>query len=208
VNGTRIDSIDQLNVLDFQKGDGLIPVIAQDARTGEVLMLGYADRDALATSISSGELWFWSRRRGRSWKKGETSGNVLQVVSLHADCDADAIVAHVIPTGPTCHTGSRSCFQAPPTLAALDRILASRVAEPSAKSYTASLLSDQNLRLKKLGEETVELVVACVDEAPERAAAEAADLLYHMLVACYALGVTTETVLGELSKRLPAVTAV
>ncbi len=193
----------QMDRLDFEKNGGLIPVIAQHARSGEVLMLGYANPEALARSIDSGELWFWSRTRRQLWKKGETSGNTLRIVSLHADCDEDAIVARVEPAGPTCHTGRWSCFDAPPTLAALDRILAARAAEPPEQSYTARLLADRNLRLKKLGEEAAELIMACAEPDPERAAEEAADLIYHALVACRALGVSTDQVLRSLAGRLP-----
>jgi phosphoribosyl-ATP pyrophosphohydrolase/phosphoribosyl-AMP cyclohydrolase len=199
-----LEQVAQLEWLDFEKNDGLIPVIVQHARTGEVLMLGYADREALTRSIESRELWLWSRTRERLWKKGETSGNVLRILSLHADCDADAVVAQVEPAGPTCHTGSWSCFEAPPTLAALDRILAARSGDAPQESYTARLLADRNLRLKKIGEEAAELVVACTDQDPGRAAAEAADLVYHALVACRALGISIDQVLRCLAARLPA----
>lgn len=199
---TRIDRIEQLDALDFVRGGGLLPVVAQHARTGEVLMLGYADREALGRTLQSGTLWFWSRSRERLWQKGETSGNVLRLVALHADCDADALVALVEPAGPTCHTGRWSCFEAPPTLAALDRTLATRAAAPTEDSYTARLLGDRNLRLKKIGEEAAELAVACADQDTERAAEEAADLIYHALVACRALGVSADQVLERLATRM------
>ncbi|HEX5520564.1 MAG TPA: bifunctional phosphoribosyl-AMP cyclohydrolase/phosphoribosyl-ATP diphosphatase HisIE [Longimicrobiaceae bacterium] len=199
---TRIDRIEQLDALDFAQGDGLLPLVAQHARTGEVLMLGYADREALGRTLQSGTLWFWSRSRERLWQKGETSGNVLRLVALHADCDADALVALVEPAGPTCHTGRWSCFEAPPTLAALDRTLATRAAAPTEDSYTARLLGDRNLRLKKIGEEAAELAVACADQDTERAAEEAADLIYHALVACRALGVSADQVLERLATRM------
>jgi phosphoribosyl-ATP pyrophosphohydrolase/phosphoribosyl-AMP cyclohydrolase len=199
---TRIDRIEQLDALDFVRGGGLLPVVAQHARTGEVLMLGYADREALARTLESETLWFWSRSRQRLWQKGETSGNVLRLVALHADCDADSLVALVEPAGPTCHTGRWSCFEAPPTLAALDRTLATRAAAPTEDSYTARLLGDRNLRLKKIGEEAAELAVACADQDTERAAEEAADLIYHALVACRALGVSADQVLERLATRM------
>jgi phosphoribosyl-ATP pyrophosphohydrolase/phosphoribosyl-AMP cyclohydrolase len=199
---TRIDRIEQLDALDFVRGGGLLPVVAQHARTGEVLMLGYADREALGRTLQSGTLWFWSRSRERLWQKGETSGNVLRLVALHTDCDADALVALVEPAGPTCHTGRWSCFEAPPTLAALDRTLATRAAAPTEDSYTARLLGDRNLRLKKIGEEAAELAVACADQDTERAAEEAADLIYHALVACRALGVSADQVLERLATRM------
>src|SRR5262245_2922980 len=96
--------------LDFSRGGGLLPVVAQHADSGEVLMVGYADPPALCRSLAAGELWLWSRSRQRPWRKGETSGNVLRLVALHADCDGDAVVAQVRPAGPTCHRGERSCF--------------------------------------------------------------------------------------------------
>lgn len=195
---------DAIERLDFDKGGGLVPVVAQHAFTGEVLMLGYADREAIRRSRESGELWFHSRTRHALWRKGETSGNTLRIVSLHADCDADAVLARVIPAGPTCHTGSWSCFDAPPTLAALEHVLEARAAEPPAGSYTARLLADRNLRLKKLGEEATELALACADEQPERVAEEAADLIYHTLVAALAAGVAPAAVLAALERRLPS----
>jgi phosphoribosyl-AMP cyclohydrolase / phosphoribosyl-ATP pyrophosphohydrolase len=189
--------------LDFQKGGGLVPVIAQHHLTGEVLMLGYADRDAVERSLDTGLLTFHSRTRGRSWTKGETSGNVLRVVALHADCDGDTILALVDPAGPTCHTGRTSCFAAPPTLPALARTLDDRRRAQPEESYTARLLGDRNHRLKKLGEEAVELALACVDGNGERVREEAADLVYHILVACLAEGVTLEGVLDALDRRKP-----
>jgi phosphoribosyl-AMP cyclohydrolase / phosphoribosyl-ATP pyrophosphohydrolase len=195
--GTGLDVAD----LDFQKGGGLVPVIAQHHLTGEVLMLGYADRDAVERSLDTGLLTFHSRSRGRSWTKGETSGNVLRVVALHADCDGDTLLALVDPAGPTCHTGQTSCFGAPPTLPALARTLDDRRGAPPEESYTARLLGDRNHRLKKLGEEAVELALACADGHADRVREEAADLVYHVLVACLAEGVTLEAVLRALDRR-------
>ena len=193
-----------LDRLDFGKGGGLVTVIAQDAATGAVLMVAFADRAALARTIESGELHLFSRTRG-PWRKGETSGNLMRVESLAADCDGDAVLARVRPAGPACHTGSRSCFGdealAADTLAALDRVIAARAAQPSAGSYTAELLADRNRRLKKLGEEAAELVAACADGDATRAAAEAADLLYHALVALRALGAGWDDVRAALAAR-------
>ena len=212
-------TLEDLQRIDFAKQGGLVPQVAQDARTGEVLMLGYSTAEAVKRSLETGELWFWSRSRNALWKKGETSGNTLRVLSLHSDCDADALLALVIPAGPTCHTGTWSCFEAPPTLARLGRVLGDRAAgaateaaEPARPktssttapaSYTVRLLQDENLRLKKLGEEAVELALACTAGDAERAAEEAADLIYHALVACQALGVGAARVLETLEARLP-----
>ena len=187
--------------LDFDKGDGLLPVVAQHHLTGEVLMLGYATPEALEETLRSGLLTFHSRSRDALWTKGETSGNTLRVVSLHGDCDGDAILARVDPAGPTCHTGSRSCFGGPPLLRALADTLESRREASPETSYTARLLADRNHRLKKLGEEAVELAVACADGDRERMKEEAADVVYHALVACVAEGVTLEEVLGVLADR-------
>ena len=193
-----------LDRIDFAKGGGLVTVIAQDAGTGAVLMVAFADRDALERTIESGELHLLSRTRG-PWRKGETSGNVLRVESLAADCDGDAVLARVRPAGPACHTGSRSCFGdaalAADTLAALDRVIAARAASPAAGSYTAELLADRNRRLKKLGEEAAELVAACADGDASRATDEAADLLYHTLVALRALGAGWDDVRAALDAR-------
>lgn len=191
----------ELDRLDFDKGDGLIPVIAQHHRTGEVLMLGYADRAALERSLETGLLTFLSRSRGALWTKGETSGNVLRMVSLAHDCDHDAVLALVDPTGPTCHTGDRSCFGPAPTLAVLAETLERRRDADPTESYTARLLADRNLRLKKLGEEAVELAVACADGDAARITDEAADIFYHTLVACMAEGVGLDDVLAALEAR-------
>ena len=199
----RIERAEQLAALDFEKGGGLVPVVAQHAHTGEVLMLAYANREALERTLATGTMWFYSRSRDALWRKGETSGNTLRLVSLHADCDADAVLALVEPAGPSCHTGARSCFSAPPTIPALADVLAARRANPPAGSYTARLFGDRNLRLKKLGEESTELALACVLEDKERAVEEAADLLYHALVACAAAGVEPTEVLAALDRRLP-----
>ena len=190
-----------LDRLDFAKGDGLVPVIAQHRLTGEVLMLGYATREALSASLESGRLTFHSRSRDALWVKGETSGNTLRVASLHGDCDGDAVLALVDPAGPTCHTGERSCFAAPPTLPGLGRTLADRGDADPSTSYTARLLADRNLRLKKLGEEATELAIACADEDPARVREEAADLVYHALVAALGAGVGVEDVLAALEER-------
>ena len=108
----KIETASDLTKVDFEKGDGLVPVVAQNASTGEVLMLAYANREALGRTLESGEMWYFSRSRDRLWKKGESSGNVQRLISLHYDCDADAILARVEPSGPSCHRGDWSCFGA------------------------------------------------------------------------------------------------
>jgi phosphoribosyl-ATP pyrophosphohydrolase/phosphoribosyl-AMP cyclohydrolase len=265
-----------LSALDFDKGQGLVTVVAQDARTGAVLMVAHADREALELTLATGEMHYRSRTRGL-WRKGATSGNVQRVVSLAADCDGDAVLARVVPAGPACHTGATSCFGSDATAAdavaelaaTIERRAASNAAArrgsppdiyvaPEAPrrhhqsraaditrarselrgeglpasppvasrpgqddarapspagpadappggdagpSYTQRLLADRNLRLKKLGEEAAELVTACADGDGHRAAEEAADLLYHALVAARAVGVSLDDVRRVLAER-------
>lgn len=195
-----------LSKLDFTKGNGLVTVVTQDAISGDVLMVAHADREALERTLATGEMHYRSRTRGL-WHKGATSGNVQRVVSLKADCDADAVLARVQKAGPACHTGEETCFGPgrQDALVALDATIAERAAkapEPGEKpSYTRRLLDDRNLRLKKIGEEGAELVTACADGDKARAVEEAADVLYHLLVAIRPLGLTLEDVKQVLAKR-------
>ena len=203
--------------LDYAKGGGTVTVVTVDDRTGRVLMVAHADRDAVERTLATGEMHYRSRTRGL-WRKGATSGHVQRIVSLSADCDRDALLARVVPAGPACHTGQDSCFGADdsagyPTaagsdiLAALDRVIAERMAAPEADaaagstSYTRKLLGDRNLRLKKLGEEAAELVVACAGGESGRAVEEAADLIYHVLVAARAAGGSWDAVRKALEAR-------
>jgi len=204
-----------LSTLNFEKGGGLVTVIAQDAATGRVLMVAHADREALTATLATGEMHYHSRSRGL-WHKGATSGNTQRVVSLTVDCDGDAVLARIVPRGPACHTGAISCFDHGVALAggdalsALDATLASRAAAASAgasSSYTTRLLADRNLRLKKLGEESAELVAACADGDRARATEEAADLLYHTFVALRALDIDIDAVRQVLAARASAPTA-
>jgi phosphoribosyl-ATP pyrophosphohydrolase/phosphoribosyl-AMP cyclohydrolase len=198
-----------LDALDFARGNGTVTVVAQDAASGVVLMIAAADREALEETIATGEMHYRSRTRGL-WRKGATSGNVQRVVSLSTDCDGDAVLARVTPAGPACHTGAISCFGSdalvPDVLSALDATIATRSAIPdggsAAPSYTRRLLADRNLRLKKIGEEAAELVTACADGDVARAREEAADLLYHALVALRAVGGTLADVRQVLSARV------
>jgi phosphoribosyl-ATP pyrophosphohydrolase/phosphoribosyl-AMP cyclohydrolase len=178
-----------LNAIDFEKGGGLVTVVAQSAATGQVLMVAFASRESLERTLASGEMHYHSRSRGL-WHKGATSGNRQRVVSLRADCDGDAVLARVIPAGPACHTGAVSCFGDFPaeTLAELDATIDARAETAGAGSYTAKLLADRNLRLKKIGEEASEFVTACADGDAVRANEEAADVIYHVLVALHAAG--------------------
>lgn len=195
-----IDDAAQLDQLDFAKGDGLVPVLAQQAHTGEILTLAYANREALERTLADRVMWYFSRSRGALWRKGDTSGHVQHVVSLHGDCDRDTVLARVLPAGPACHTGAANCFDTAPTLSALATIIDERATAPGS-SYTQKLLADRNLRLKKLGEEALELALACEREDSERVAEEAADVLYHVLVACRGAGVSLGDVLAVLAGR-------
>lgn len=200
-----IEYPEQLDGIDFAKGDGLIPLVVQHVDTGNLRMLGYADRDALERTLTTGFVHFFSRSRGALWKKGETSGNTLSLISLHIDCDGDAALALVTAAGPTCHTGAETCFAARPFLdrltAVVDQRAGALAAGHAGNSYTARLLADRNLRLKKLTEEAGELAVACADEDRHEVASEAADLLYHMIVACRAVEVRFEDVVKTLRER-------
>ena len=187
--------------IDYAKGGGLVPVVVQHFSTGEVLMLGYGNSESMQQSQDTADLWLYSRSRNRLWRKGESSGHTQRVVSITTDCDDDAVLIRVQPNGPMCHTGARSCFDTAPTLRALSDVIAQRSSASESESYTARLLHDENLRLKKIGEEAVELVVACKAADREKIANEAADLLYHSLVACAAAGVDLEDILAKLEAR-------
>jgi phosphoribosyl-ATP pyrophosphohydrolase/phosphoribosyl-AMP cyclohydrolase len=189
IAGSVLCVVADLDLVDFSKRNGVVVVVAQDADDGRVLMVAEADRDAMTKSIETKEMWFRSRQRGL-WHKGATSGNVQRIVELRLDCDGDSVLALVRPAGPACHTGDVSCFGAyhPDHIARLDAVIESRRHSPVAGSYTAKLLADRNLRLKKLGEEAAELIVACADSDGPRAADEAADLFYHAAVALAASG--------------------
>lgn len=193
-----------LDAVDFSRNGGLVTVVTVDAVTGAALMVAHADREALEHTLATGEMHYRSRTRGL-WHKGATSGNVQRVVSLAMDCDGDAILARVRPAGPACHAGTDSCFGPQATsadaLASLDATIAARQADATSTSYTAQLLADRNLRLKKLGEEAIELAVACADQNAARATEEGADLIYHVLVALRAAGVSLDDVRHELDRR-------
>jgi phosphoribosyl-ATP pyrophosphohydrolase/phosphoribosyl-AMP cyclohydrolase len=190
--------------LDFEKGGGRVIVVTRDARTGAVLMVAHADREAMARTEATGEMHYTSRTRGL-WRKGETSGNTQKLVRLTPDCDADAVIADVIPAGPSCHEGTVSCFreagEASGAFGRLDAVVQSRAQSGDDTSYTRKLLADRNLRLKKLGEEMTELVTACADGDRERVTEEAADVIYHLTVALRALGLGLTDVASALDRR-------
>jgi phosphoribosyl-ATP pyrophosphohydrolase/phosphoribosyl-AMP cyclohydrolase len=196
---------------------GLVPVVAQDARTGDLLMLAWADRSALDATLTSGEAHYWSRSRQALWKKGESSGNRQRVREVRLDCDADAVLYRVDQDGPACHTGRPSCFfrridavggivdgddHGGHLLTRLARMIADRHATRPPESYTTTLFERGLPKMaQKVGEEGVETVIAALAESDERLASEAADLLFHLLVLLQARGVPLDAVLAELARR-------
>jgi phosphoribosyl-AMP cyclohydrolase / phosphoribosyl-ATP pyrophosphohydrolase len=175
----------------------LTPVVVQDADTGRVLMLAYADDEAVRRTRDSGEAWFWSRSRNEYWRKGETSGNTLAVEEIRDDCDGDALLYRVRPSGPTCHTGAQSCF-AP----WLWRVVAERATTRPRGSYVAGLLEEgAAAAARKVGEEGVEAALAGVSESDERLVEELADLWFHSYVLLAARGLDAAAVEDELVRR-------
>ena len=193
--------------LAWEKMGGLLPAAIQDAATGRLLMLGYMSPEALAATLTSGFATFHSRSKGRLWQKGETSGNRLHVRSVHGDCDGDALLVVTDPEGPTCHTGTTSCFggegpAGPGWLAALSRIVADRAAAGGEGSYTSRLLSEGTAKIaQKVGEEGVEVALAAVTRDAAGCTEEAADLLYHLAVLMQDRGFSWEDVVAVLRQR-------
>jgi phosphoribosyl-AMP cyclohydrolase / phosphoribosyl-ATP pyrophosphohydrolase len=190
--------------------NGLVTVVVQDRASGDVLMVAHANALALRLTAETGFAHFWSRSRKALWKKGETSGNVLQVRDTRVDCDRDAVLFVVDPSGPACHTGSRTCFGDAPAAAAavlaeLGRVIAQRSQDKAADSYTAKLLAKgPDGALKKIGEEATEVILAAKGESDERLAEESADLLFHLLVALHQRGLGIVDVLSVLERRRKA----
>jgi phosphoribosyl-ATP pyrophosphohydrolase/phosphoribosyl-AMP cyclohydrolase len=191
--------------LDFKKSDGLIPCIVQDANTRVVLMLGYMNEEALSKTLAEKRLTFFSRTKKRLWTKGETSKNYLNLVDVTADCDSDTLLFKVNPTGPTCHTGTDTCFNEKNEASGLnflEAIIQERVKSPKEGSYTNQLLNAGiNKVAQKVGEEAVELVIEAKDNNKELFLGEAADLMYHYQVLLAAKGFTLEDVVAVLRNR-------
>jgi len=195
-----------IDTLDWNKGDGLVPLVAQHAHDGRVLMLGYVNREALECTLQTREVHFWSRSKQRLWKKGESSGHVLELVSIATDCDNDTLLAQVLPRGPTCHRGTPSCFDgdapAHPWLNELEALIAARASADPASSYVAKLLAaSPSRRAQKVGEEGVEVALAAATGDLDGLRGEAADLLFHLLVVLRGAGLTLADVVGELAQR-------
>lgn len=197
-------SSDPWQQLDWSKQDGLLPAIVQDAVNGRVLMLGYMNREALVATQASGQVTFFSRSRQRLWRKGESSGHVLQLVSIEPDCDNDSLLVQARPQGPTCHLQRASCFAAAPAnfLADLDRLIEARERERPEASYTTRLFASGLRRIaQKVGEEGVEISLAAVAEDDASLLGEAADLLYHLLVLLRARGLSLADAVRVLEQR-------
>ncbi len=192
---------------DWQKNsDGLLPAIVQHVNTGQVLMLGYMNMEALRTTIETGFVTFYSRSKKRLWKKGETSGNILKFVSVSVDCDNDALLIQAIPQGATCHTGNRSCFASDEspleTIGLLIETIRSRSESDAASSYTKQLLEGGiEAYGAKVLEEAEEVVRAAREEGKQRTIEEASDLLYHLLVLLRGQNVELSDVAAELRRR-------
>jgi phosphoribosyl-AMP cyclohydrolase / phosphoribosyl-ATP pyrophosphohydrolase len=201
---------EQISSLAWNKGDGLLPAVIQDAQTGKVLMLGFMNPEALRMTLSERRVTFFSRTRNRLWTKGETSKNYLNVVSVTPDCDNDALLITANPDGPTCHTGTETCFgDAVATsaadfafLARLQSVIEQRIADRPEGSYTARLWADGPTRIaQKVGEEGVEAALAAVTQADERLIGEAADLLFHLTLLLRSRNLSLRSVVKELEQR-------
>ena len=199
-----LPSREALQTLDWAKGDGLLPVVVQDADSLAVLMLGYANAESLALTLETGHMTFYSRSKKRLWTKGESSGNVLAVVAVRVECDRDTLLVSARPAGPTCHTGSESCFaQAPGNfLGRLDALVREREAQRPSNSYTTSLF-EQGLRriAQKVGEEGVETALAGVVQDDDALLGESADLLFHLTVLLRARGLSLQDAVDVLVAR-------
>jgi phosphoribosyl-ATP pyrophosphohydrolase/phosphoribosyl-AMP cyclohydrolase len=196
--------------LDWSKGDGLLPAVVQDARTGQVLMLGFMNEEALRKTLAIGRVTFFSRTKNRLWTKGETSNNFLEVVEIAHDCDNDSLLITANPQGPTCHRGTQSCFgdevqcQAAEIgfLTKLEAVIADRIQQQPEGSYTAKLWSRGVTRMaQKVGEEGVEVALAAATQDDERLVSESADLLFHLALLLKSRGLSLANVVAELESR-------
>jgi phosphoribosyl-AMP cyclohydrolase / phosphoribosyl-ATP pyrophosphohydrolase len=194
-----------MDQIDFSKGNGLVPVVIQNNNTLQVLMLGYMNEEALKKTDEEKRVTFFSRSKNRLWTKGETSGNYLEVVEISSDCDNDSVIIKVIPAGPTCHTGSTSCFgeeTAKGFIYQLEQVINQRIEKDSDESYTNKLYKKGiNKVAQKVGEEAVELVIEAKDNNIDLFKNEAADLLYHFLILLKAKGVSLENIEEVLKER-------
>ncbi len=197
-------NIESLSSLDWQKQDGLIPAIVQDADTLQILMLGYMSQEALAQTLQIGKVTFFSRSKNRLWTKGESSGHFLDVVSIEADCDNDSLLIQAKPNGPTCHLQRASCFEKAPKyfLTELENRIAQRKHADPSSSYSKRLMDSGLAKVaQKVGEEAVETVIAALVENEQALLNESADLLYHLLVLLQTKDIALSRVLDVLKQR-------
>ena len=201
---------DQVAALDWNKNDGLMPAIVQDARSGQVLMFAYMNREALRMTLADKRVTFFSRSRNRLWTKGESSGHWLNVIDVVTDCDRDTLLVLATPEGPTCHLGTQSCFGDDletdaaelSFLTRLEATIAQRISDRPEGSYTARLWSEGPTRIaQKVGEEGVEVALAAVTQEDERLVGESADLLYHLALLLKSRNLSLTTVVRELEQR-------
>ena len=197
----------EISTMDWNKGEGILPAIIQDAKTEQVLMLGYMNAESLTKTYETGLVTFYSRSRKTLWTKGETSGNTLRLVSIERDCDQDTLLVRATPTGPTCHEGTTSCFgdkgpQGLGFLAKLENLIEERKTADTDSSYTAKLLQGPlHKAAQKVGEEGVETALAAIAETDDGLVYEAADLIYHLMVLLAAKDVAFNDVISELQSR-------
>ncbi|EGQ8509119.1 bifunctional phosphoribosyl-AMP cyclohydrolase/phosphoribosyl-ATP diphosphatase HisIE [Vibrio parahaemolyticus] len=195
--------------INWEKVDGLVPAIVQDFQSSQVLMMGYMNQDALAKTGETGQVTFFSRTKERLWTKGETSGNVLQIVNISLDCDNDTLLVRVNPIGPTCHTGTTTCWDGDAQeesqmvwLHQLEQLLAARKSADPDSSYTASLYARGTKRIsQKVGEEGVEVALAATSGDKAELVCESADLIYHLLVLLQDQGLSMNDVVNKLKER-------
>ena len=199
----------QISALDWSKGDGLLPAVIQDASSGKVLMLGYMNAEALQTTLDQKRVTFFSRSKNRLWTKGETSGHFLELVAIAPDCDNDTLLITARPHGPTCHTGTESCFGEVETqvdalafLSRLESVIAQRIAEKPEGSYTARIWAQGPTKMaQKVGEEGVEVALAAVAQSDDRLISESADLLFHLALLLKSRNLSLADVVAELNER-------
>lgn len=200
----------QLGQLDWSKGDGLLPVVVQHVRTGQVLMMAFMNEAALEATLSLGQVTFYSRSKQRLWTKGETSGHFLKFIDVAVDCDNDALLVLAEPAGPTCHTGTTSCFGDETTTVAqrlaflgeLEHVIAQRIVDKPEGSYTARIWAQGPTRMaQKVGEEGVEVALAAVTQEDDRLIGESADLLYHLTLLLKSRDLSLAQVIAELEQR-------
>lgn len=205
----RIEQAEQLDQLDWSKGDGLLPAVVQHAFDGRVLMQAWVNREALEHTLQTGKVTFFSRSRQQLWTKGETSGHYLELRFLHTDCDNDSLLVLATPIGPTCHRGTTSCFDSEKTvypqlafLAELESLVESRHRDRPEGSYTTSLFESGIRRIaQKVGEEGVETALAATGGDDEEVCNESADLLFHLLVMLRARGIPLSQIISTLLHR-------